>query len=213
MDGTSSESDSASRPWPELLAPAIDYAETGFPVSEIIAADWQSAEPSLKVIPTSAACYLPGGPCARKGDDFSQSGPREVARSDRPGTDATRFTGGLLAEAIVSYSTAVGGLFSLSDFTEHTSNFIEPVSTNYRGYDVWELPPNGQGIAVLQMLNLLEPYNLKSMGPQSADALHLMIEAKKLAYEDRAKYLRRPRFCPATDRIPDIQAVRGPSAC
>ena len=108
------------------------------------------------------------------------------------GRDA--FYQGPMAEAIVSYSTKVGGLFSQSDFSAHTSNFIEPVSTSYRGYDIWELPPNGQGIAVLQMLNLLEPFDLKGMGPLSADALHLMIEAKKLAYEDRAKFYADPDF-------------------
>ena len=182
-----------SRPWPELLASAIDYAETGFPVSEIIAADWQSAEPSLKVIPSSAACYLPSGHAPEKGTIFrNPSLAKSLKAIAQGGRDA--FYQGPTAEAIVSYSTAVGGLFSLSDFTEHTSNFIEPVSTSYRGYDIWELPPNGQGIAVLQMLNLLEPYNLKSMGPLSADALHLMIEAKKLAYEDRAKFYADPDF-------------------
>ena len=107
-----------------------------------------------------------------------------------------RFTGDHSPTAIVQYSGSVGGLFSQSDFTEHTSTFVDPVSTNYRGYDVWELPPNGQGIAALQMLNLLEAYDLKSLGPQSAEALHLMIEAKKLAYEDRAKYYADPDFGP-----------------
>jgi gamma-glutamyltranspeptidase/glutathione hydrolase len=176
-----------TRPWPELLAPAIDYAETGFPVSEIIAADWLSAEPSLKVIPSSAACFLPTGHAPEKGTIFrNPSLARSLRAIAQGGRDA--FYQGPLAEAIVHYSTNVGGLFSHSDFSEHTSNFIDPVSTTYRGYDVWELPPNGQGIAVLQMLNLLEPFDLKGMGPLSADALHLMIEAKKLAYEDRAKF-------------------------
>jgi gamma-glutamyltranspeptidase/glutathione hydrolase len=182
-----------TRDWPELLAPAIDYAETGFPVSEIIAAGWRASETSLKAIPTSAECYLPGGRAPGRGDVFRNPG---LARSLRTiaqyGRDA--FYRGPLAEAIVKYSQSAGGLFSLSDFAEHTSNFIDPVSTNYRGYDIWELPPNGQGIAVLQMLNLLEPFDLKSMGPQSAQALHLLIEAKKLAYEDRAKYYADPEF-------------------
>jgi gamma-glutamyltranspeptidase/glutathione hydrolase len=182
-----------SRPWPDLLAPAIDYAETGFPVSEIIAADWRGAETSLKLIPSSAACFLPSGHAPAKGAIFRNPGLAKSLRAiAQGGRDA--FYQGPLAEAIVSYSTKVGGLFSQSDFSEHTSNFIEPVSTSYRGYDIWELPPNGQGIAVLQMLNLLEPFDLKGMGPLSADALHLMIEAKKLAYEDRAKYYADPDF-------------------
>ncbi|MBV8078637.1 MAG: gamma-glutamyltransferase, partial [Planctomycetaceae bacterium] len=104
------------------------------------------------------------------------------------------FYRGPLADAMVAYSRQVGGLFERRDFEDHTSTWVEPVSTNYRGHDVWELPPNGQGIATLQMLNLLEPYDLKRMGPRSAEALHLMIEAKKLAYEDRAKYYADPEF-------------------
>ncbi|HKI20885.1 MAG TPA: gamma-glutamyltransferase [Isosphaeraceae bacterium] len=177
----------------ELLAPAIEYAEIGFPVSEIIAADWRGAEPSLKPIPTSAACFLPRGHAPEEGSIFRNPGlARSLRTIAQDGRDA--FYRGPLADAIVRYSQSVGGLFSNSDFAEHTSNFLDPVSTNYRGYDVWELPPNTQGIAVLQMLNLLEPFDLKSMGPQSAEALHLMIEAKKLAYEDRAKFYADPDF-------------------
>ena len=185
----------APSPGPSCSGPAIDYAENGFPVSEIIAGDWHEAEASLKEIPSSAKCFLPDGTAPRAGSVFRNP---DLARSLRAiaggGRDA--FYRGPIAEAIVQYSGSVGGLFSLSDFTEHTSTFVDPVSTNYRGYDVWELPPNGQGIAALQMLNLLEAYDLKSLGPQSAEALHLMIEAKKLAYEDRAKYYADPDFGP-----------------
>jgi gamma-glutamyltranspeptidase/glutathione hydrolase len=182
-----------SRTLAELLAPAIAYAEEGFPVSEIIAADWHKAAPELARIPTSAACFLPGGAAPDTGSVFRNP---DLARSLRAvaqgGRDA--FYRGAIARAIVVYSEQVGGLFALRDFEEHTSTWVEPVTTRYRGYDVWELPPNGQGIAVLQMLNLLEPYDLKSMGPQSAEVLHLMIEAKKLAYEDRATYYADPEF-------------------
>jgi gamma-glutamyltranspeptidase/glutathione hydrolase len=185
-----------TKSWSELLAPAIAYAELGFPVSEIIAAEWHGAEPSLREIPTSAACYLPGGRAPAKGSVFRNPGlARSLQAIAREGRDA--FYRGTLADAIVRYSQSVGGLFSHQDFAEHTSTFVEPVSTNYRGYDVWELPPNGQGIAVLQMLNLLEPFDLKAMGAQSADALHRMIEAKKLAYEDRAKFYADPEFARA----------------
>src|SRR5262249_47926885 len=124
----------------------------------------------------------------------------------RDGRDA--FYKGPLADAIVRYSQAAGGLFSHQDFAEHNSTFVEPVSTNYRGYDVWELPPNGQGIAALQMLNLLQPYDLKAMGPQSAEALHLMIEAKKLVYEDRAKYYADPDF----GKLPVAELISKPYA-
>jgi gamma-glutamyltranspeptidase / glutathione hydrolase len=182
-----------TKPLSELLEPAIEFAEFGFPVSEIIAADWKSAERSLKAIPTSAACYLPGGHAPEKGSLFRNPGLAESLRAiARDGRDA--FYRGPLADAMVRYSQMAGGLFSHSDFAGHTSNFVDPVSTNYRGYDIWELPPNTQGIAALQMLNLLEPFDLKSMGPQSAEALHLMIEAKKLAYEDRAKFYADPDF-------------------
>jgi gamma-glutamyltranspeptidase/glutathione hydrolase len=176
-----------SRSLAELLAPAIHYASDGFPVSEIIAADWHGAERELAKIPTSAACFLPGGHAPERGTIFRNPA---LARSLRAIAEGGRdaFYRGPLAETIVSYSHSVGGLFESGDFAEHTSTWVDPVSTNYRGYDVWELPPNGQGIAALQMLNLLEPYDLRSMGFGSTEALHLMIEAKKLAYEDRAKY-------------------------
>src|SRR4029079_1692628 len=105
--------------------------------------------------------------------------------------------------AMVSYSQEVGGLFAKKDFEDHTSTWVEPVSTRYRGFDVWELPPNGQGIAALQMLNMLEPYDLKAMGPQSAEAMHLMIEAKKLAFEDRARFYADPAF----GRIPVAELI------
>ncbi len=176
-----------TRPLSDNLQHAIHYAEDGFPVSEIIAADWHSAERGLQTVPTSATCFLPGGHAPAAGAIFRNPG---LARSLRAVAEGGRdaFYRGPLAREIVRYSQSVSGLFSVEDFADHTSTWVEPVSTNYRGYDVWELPPNGQGIAALQMLNLLEPYDLKSMGFGSTQALHLMIEAKKLAYEDRAKY-------------------------
>jgi gamma-glutamyltranspeptidase/glutathione hydrolase len=196
-----------TRPWSELLEPAITYADNGFPVSEIIAAQWRQAAPALAAIPTSAACFLPGGQAPGKGSLFQNP---QLARSLRMivhgGRDA--FYRGPIAEAVVRYSQSAEGLFALTDFAEHTSSFVEPLSTNYRGYDVWELPPNGQGIAVLQMLNLLEPFDLKSLGPQSAEALHLMIEAKKLAYEDRAKYYADPQFA----HLPIAELISKPYA-
>jgi gamma-glutamyltranspeptidase/glutathione hydrolase len=196
-----------TRSWDELLAPAIAYADLGFPVSEIIADDWRDAEPSLREIPTSAACYLPGGHAPQTGAVFRNPGlARSLRAIARDGRDA--FYKGNLADAIVRYSQSAGGLFSHRDFAEHTSTFVDPVSTNYRGYDVWELPPNTQGIAALQMLNLLEPYDLKAMGPQSAEALHLQIEAKKLAYEDRARFYADPEFA----RVPVDELISKPYA-
>ncbi len=176
-----------TRSWTDLLEPAIHYAEDGFPVSEIIAADWKQAEAELARVPTSAACFLPGGHAPGPGTVFRNPAlARSLKLVAKGGRDA--FYRGPLAEAIVAYSQAVGGLFTAADFAEHTSIWVDPVSVNYRGYDVWELPPNGQGIAALQMLNLLEAYDLKRLGFGSPEALHLLIEAKKLAYEDRARY-------------------------
>ncbi len=182
-----------SKPWSELLAPAIAYAEEGFPVSEVIAADWKGAAAALARVPTSTACFLPDGHAPEAGDLFRNPA---VAKSLRALVEGGRdaFYRGPLTDAMVAYSQQVGGLLRKDDFEGHTSTWVEPVSTNYRGYDVWELPPNGQGIAALQMLNLLEPHDLKALGANSAETLHLMIEAKKLAYEDRARYYTDPEF-------------------
>ncbi len=182
-----------SKPWPDLLAPVIACAEDGFPVSEIVASAWAGAAPRLAKIPTSAACFLPGGKAPKEGDVFRNPGLAKTLRSIASG-GREAFYNGPIADSIVAYSRSSGGLFERRDFEGHSSTWVEPVSTRYRGYDVWELPPNGQGIATLQMLNLLEPHDLKSMGPQSAAALHLMIEAKKLAYEDRGRYYADPEF-------------------
>ena len=198
-----------TRPMADLLAPAIGYAEGGFPVSEIIARDWAASAPSLAKVATSAACYLPGGRAPRFAEVFRNPGlARSLALIARDGPDA--FYRGAIADAIVDYSRSAGGLFDRKDFEGHASTWVEPVSTNYRGYDVWELPPNGQGVAALQMLNLLEPFDLKAMGPNSAKALHLMIEAKKLAYEDRANYYADPEFAtvPVAQLISKSYAAR-----
>ena len=198
-----------SKPWGDLLAPAIAYAEGGFPVSEIIGASWKGSEAKLGAVPTSLACFLPGGRAPAVGTVFRNPGmARSLQAIVHDGRDA--FYKGEIARAIVDYSHSAGGLFERDDFAKHTSTWIEPVSTRYRGYDVWELPPNGQGIATLQMLNLLEPYNLKAMGPQSAESLHLMIEAKKLAYEDRAKFYADPEFAkvPVAELVSKSYAAR-----
>ncbi len=177
----------------EVLAPAIAYAEEGFPVSEIIAGDWNAAAHELAAVPSSAACFLPEGRAPKTGEVFKNQGlARSLGWIAQGGRDA--FYQGPLAASIVEYSRQVGGLFTRDDFREHTSSWVDPVSVNYRGYDVWELPPNTQGIAALQMLNVLEGYDLKKLGRGSAELLHRMIEAKKLAYEDRAWFYTDPDF-------------------
>ncbi len=122
------------------------------------------------------------------------------------GRDA--FYKGPIAREIVEFSDKVGGLFALKDFAEHTSTWVDPVKTSYRGVEVWEIPPPGQGIAVLQMLNILEGYDLKKLGPTSADFWHLMVESKKLAYADRARYYADPAFV----SVPTAELISKPYA-
>ncbi len=194
-------------PMPDLLAPAIGYAERGYPVSEIIAGYWKGSEPSLSRIPTSAACFLPGGHAPKAGEVFHNPGLAETLRQiSQGGRDA--YYKGPIAREIVAYSERAGGLFSYDDFVNTHATWVQPVSTTYRGYEVWELPPNGQGIAALQMLNLLEPYDLRKMGFGSPEALHLMIEAKKLAFEDRARFYADPAFA----KVPVAELISKPYA-
>ncbi len=183
----------SSRPLAELLEDSIRYAEEGFPVTEIISRSWKGSVGNLSKYPDSAKTYLIDGRAPEIGEIFRNP---YLAKTYRllaaEGRDA--FYRGAIAKSMVEFSKAQGGYFSLEDFSEHTSEWVDPVSTNYRGFDVWELPPNGQGIAALQMLNILEDYDLKSLGYQSPEALHLFIEAKKLAFADRAKFYADPNF-------------------
>lgn len=182
--------------WADVLAPAIQTAEEGYPVSEIIAHSWQASTKRLQEWPDSAQVFLPNGKAPAIGEiarlpDLAAS-YRLIATQGR---DA--FYQGAIAQEIVRFSEAYGGYFSLEDFSRHHSDWIEPVSTNYRGYTVWELPPNGQGIAALQMLNVLEGYDLKALGPKHPDYIHYFAEAKKLAFADRARFYADPDFAPA----------------
>ena len=181
------------RPFHEILAAAIDTAEEGFPVSEIIAGHWKSAEANLKKWPDSAKTLLIGGERApREGEVFRNPNLAESYRLIVIGPD--EFYGGQIARAIAKASKEHGGYLTEKDLADHKSDWIEPVSTSYRGYDVWELPPNGQGIAALEMLNILEQHNVKALGHNSVDYLHLFLEAKKLAFADRAKFYADPAF-------------------
>lgn len=169
----------------QLLDPAIHYSAEGFPVSPIIANNWQSAD--NKQYPTLSETFAPDGRTPRFGDIFKNPGMADFFRIiARDGADA--FYQGEIAERIVKFSKANGGRFSMRDFRDHSADWIEPVTSGYRGYDVWELPPNGQGIAALQILNILENFNIQSLEANSAEQLHLFLEAKKLAFEDRAVY-------------------------
>jgi gamma-glutamyltranspeptidase/glutathione hydrolase len=177
----------------KLLASSIQTAEEGFPVSQIIAGHWSGSANSLSKWPDSARTYLPHGRAPKVGELFKNPNLAASYRAIATGGRDAFYEGAIAAE-IVRFSEANGGYFSMQDFKDHTSEWVQPVSTNYRGYDVWELPPNGQGIAALQMLNVLERYDLKSLGPFHPDYLHLLIEAKKLAFADRARFYFDPAF-------------------
>ncbi len=179
-------------PMKDVLAPAVRYAREGFPVSELIAYYWAGGR-RLAEHPGFADTFLPGGKAPKKGEIFRNAMLADtLERIGAGGRDV--FYKGELADVMDRFARRVGCFLRKRDLAEHTSTWVEPVSVNYRGYDVWELPPNGQGIAALQMLNLLEPYDLKSLGHNSAETLHLMIEAKKLAFEDRARWYADPEF-------------------
>jgi gamma-glutamyltranspeptidase/glutathione hydrolase len=201
----------------ELLEPTIRYAEEGFPVTEVIAGYWKASEKKLlEDLFGSGSVYLSVNP------DRPFSAPVVGTLFKNPalanslkliadnGPDA--FYKGEIAKKLVQLSDRKGGLFTLDDFAKNEPTWVEPVSTTYRGYEVWEIPPPGQGIAALQMLNTLERYDLKDMGPASPDYWHYLVEAKKLAYADRAKYYTDPAFAkvPVQQLISkDYAAARG----
>ncbi len=176
-----------------ILQPAIDYAENGFPLSELIAYYWQRSVLRFKEYENFQKLYAPGGKLLGKGDIFKNP---ELANTYRliakKGRDA--YYKGKIARTIAAYSKKVGGFFQLEDFEDFHAEWVEPLKISYRGYDVWELPPNGQGMAVLQMLNMLKTFDLKSMGHNSSQYLHTLVEIKKIVYEDRARFYADPRF-------------------
>jgi gamma-glutamyltranspeptidase/glutathione hydrolase len=174
-------------PMAEILAPAIRYARDGFPVSEVIAYYMASNKPYVEEYPGYAETYMPDGDTPKKGEMFSN--PR-LAKTYEMIAEGGRdvFYKGEIAKVIDAFMKEQGGLLRYEDLANHRSEWVDPVSTNYRGWDVHELPPSGQGIAALQILNILEAHDIASMGFGSAEYIHLFVEAKKLAYEDRARY-------------------------
>ena len=180
-------------PMKEVLAPAIRIARDGAPVPQGIAAAWARGGRANRERPGFAATFLPGGKAPREGEVFRNP---DLSKTYQAIADGGRdaFYRGPVAQAIVAFSGKVGGFFSPEDFASHRSEWVEPVSTDYRGATLWELPPNTQGIAALEMLNILEGFDLKGMGRDSAAFWHTMVEAKKLAFEDRAKYFADPAF-------------------
>jgi gamma-glutamyltranspeptidase / glutathione hydrolase len=180
----------------EILAPAVRYAEEGFPVTELIAYYWAFGPRLYKDLPGAflETYTLDGkGRTPAKGDIFKNPALAKTLRAiGEKGRDA--FYKGEIADKIDIFMQQNGGFLRKIDFEKHTSTWVDPVSVNYRGYDVFELPPNGQGIATLQILNILEGFDLKALGRNSPDTLHAMVEAKKIAWADRAKFYADPAF-------------------
>lgn len=183
-------------PMKDLLAPTIAYAREGVPVPQVIAGSWARSVARFKDKPGFAEVFLPGGKAPAEGQPFANPAlANTLELLAAGGRDA--FYRGKIAEKIVAYSRKEGGFFSIEDFARHTSEWQEPISTTYRGVTVWELPPNSQGLAVLEMLNILERFDLKTMGRDSPDFWHVMVEAKKLTFADRAAYYADPTVSPA----------------
>ena len=182
-----------SMPLSQLLAPAIGYAEEGFPVSDVIAAHWATLADKLAAEPHAAATYLPNGRAPRGGELFRNP---DLARSLRlvAADGPAGFYQGPTADAILATSRERGGAMMADDLVELEAEWVTPISTTYRGWEVYELPPNTQGIAALMMLNLMEQFPLGEYGFHSARALHVMIEAKKLAYADMLRHVADTRF-------------------
>lgn len=174
-----------------ILEPAIAYARDGYPISHILSFKIQEAAPELSRFPSSQNLFLPGGKSPGPGDLLTNLGLAEsLAKIARDGRDV--FYQGEIARQIVKFSQENGGLLSEKDFQETKSTWGKPVSTTYRDYTVYETAPNSQGLAALLILNLLEEYDLSSLGYQSPDHLHLLVEAKKLAFADRNRYISDP---------------------
>ncbi|HEY3973420.1 MAG TPA: gamma-glutamyltransferase [Candidatus Sulfotelmatobacter sp.] len=180
-------------PFTELLAPAIYYAQNGFPLAERNARYWVAK--SLMQQPGYKETYLPTGVAPKVGDEFKNpalaNSLRQIAAHGR---DA--FYNGAMTDTMVQFLRARGGTHTVEDFRDFQPEWVDPISTTYRGWTIYELPPNGQGIAALTMLNIMEQFPLSQYGHNSVDALHVMIEAKKLAYADMYKYVGDTRFTP-----------------
>ena len=177
----------------DLLAPAIGYAENGFPVMEKTAADWEPEVPRLKLTAAAASTYLVNGAAPRPGAIFRQTNLARTFRTlARGGRDA--FYKGEIARAIVDYCQKNGGFLSMEDLASQKSEWVEPISTNYRGYTLYEIPPNGQGLTALLLLNILEGIDLTAMRTEPVRYYHTLIEATKIAFADRNRYIADPAF-------------------
>ncbi|GAB2784780.1 gamma-glutamyltransferase [Rhabdobacter roseus] len=180
-------------PIDRVLASAIHYARAGYPVHDEAAFYWSRMVAAFGDLPNVQSTYAPGGKVPRRGDLFKN--PALAATLEKIAQGGREvFYKGDIARTIDAFMKKQGGYLSYRDLAEHTSTWVEPVSTNYRGYDLWELPPNGQGIAALQLLNILEGYDFSKIPFDGPERIHLFTEAKKLVFEDRAKYYADPDF-------------------
>ncbi len=179
----------------DALQPAIGYARDGFGVSEIIGWQWADEEATLARDPNAAAVFLAGGHAPKPGELFRN--PKLAASLETLAREgATSFYRGAIARQIASDMSRRGGLLSATDLAEHHSDWVEPISTTYRGYRVFEMPPNTQGMTALEMLNIVEGFDLKALGHNSAEYLHVLVEAKRIAFADRDAYLADPGAVP-----------------
>ena len=184
-------------PMAKAVAPAAEYAKNGYAVSEIISGQWKASEKKLAADPVTAATFLPNGHPLQPGEIFAN--PHLAATLDAIGKGGRDvFYKGPIARAIVADMKRRDGLLDERDFADHKADWVEPITTSYRGYDVYEVPPNTQGFVVLEMLNILEGFDIKSMGHNSAEELHALIEAKRIAFADRAAYDGDPGSVPAS---------------
>ncbi len=182
-----------SVPMAELLAPSIEYARNGFPLSELIAYYFELNHARIGHYPGFADTFMPNGELPKKGEIFRN--PNLAATYEKIATGGRdAFYKGDIARIIAAFMEQQGGFLKYEDLASHTSEWVEPVSSSYRGYDVWELPPNGQGIAALQILNTMELFDVEGMGYGSPEYVHAFVESKKLAFEDRARFYSDPAF-------------------
>jgi gamma-glutamyltranspeptidase/glutathione hydrolase len=180
-------------PMKQVLAAAIRYAEEGFPLSPVIAGAWERSAAKLQKYPGFADVYMPGGKTPRAGEIFKNPALAKTLRL-LAGQGRDAYYKGPIAQALVEFGQANGGTWTMEDFAAAKATWDEPISTDYHGYTVYELPPPGQGLAALQLLNVLESFDLKSMGRASPDFWHVMVEAKKVIFADRARYYADPGF-------------------
>ena len=180
-------------PWAELFKPAIYYAENGFPVTELIQYDWDNAGYKLNSDDNARRVYLPGGNAPKVGETFRNP---ELAHAYRLVAELGRaaFYDGPIGKALIKTSSRLGGTMTMEDLSEFQSEWVEPISTQYRDWKIYQLPPNGQGVGTLEMLNIMEAFPLGDYSQTGVDALHIKIEAQKLATQDSKRYIGDPRF-------------------